>query len=50
MIAGHEEITSGEVYIGDVKVKRVAGPTKRNTAMMFQKLRPISPQNRMAEH
>jgi len=35
MIAGHEEITSGEVYIGDVKVNGLP-PTKRNTAMMFQ--------------
>ena len=35
MIAGHEDITSGEVYIGDVKVNGLP-PTKRNTAMMFQ--------------
>jgi putative spermidine/putrescine transport system ATP-binding protein len=35
MIAGHEDITSGEVYIGDLKVNGLP-PTKRNTAMMFQ--------------
>jgi putative spermidine/putrescine transport system ATP-binding protein len=35
MIAGHEDITGGEVYIGELKVNGLA-PTKRNTAMMFQ--------------
>jgi putative spermidine/putrescine transport system ATP-binding protein len=35
MIAGHEDITSGDVYIGDVKVNGLP-PTQRNTAMMFQ--------------
>jgi putative spermidine/putrescine transport system ATP-binding protein len=35
MIAGHEEITAGDVYIGDLKVNGLP-PTKRNTAMMFQ--------------
>ena len=35
MIAGHEDITSGEVYIGNLKVNGLP-PTKRNTAMMFQ--------------
>jgi len=35
MIAGHEDITSGDVYIGDLKVNGLP-PTKRNTAMMFQ--------------
>ncbi len=35
MIAGHEEVTSGEVYIGDRPVAQLS-PAKRNTAMMFQ--------------
>ena len=35
MIAGHEDITSGDIYIGDVKINGLP-PTKRNTAMMFQ--------------
>jgi putative spermidine/putrescine transport system ATP-binding protein len=35
MIAGHEDITSGDVLIGDVKVNALP-PTQRNTAMMFQ--------------
>lgn len=35
MIAGHEEITQGDIYIGDVRVNGLP-PTKRNTAMMFQ--------------
>lgn len=35
MIAGHEEITAGDLYIGDVRVNGLP-PTKRNTAMMFQ--------------
>ena len=35
MIAGHEDITSGEVYIGNFKINGLP-PAKRNTAMMFQ--------------
>jgi putative spermidine/putrescine transport system ATP-binding protein len=35
MIAGHEDITSGDVYIGELKVNGLPS-TKRNTAMMFQ--------------
>ncbi len=35
MIAGHEEVTSGEVYIGDRPVTHLP-PAQRNTAMMFQ--------------
>ncbi len=35
MIAGHESVTKGEVYIGDRQVTHLP-PAKRNTAMMFQ--------------
>lgn len=35
MIAGHEEVTSGEVLIGDRRVNDIPA-AKRNTAMMFQ--------------
>jgi len=35
MIAGHESITSGEIFIGSTRVNDLP-PTKRNTAMMFQ--------------
>ena len=35
MIAGHEEVSAGEVYIGDRAVTHLP-PAKRNTAMMFQ--------------
>ena len=35
MIAGHESVTSGDVYIGDRKVNDLPA-AKRNTAMMFQ--------------
>jgi putative spermidine/putrescine transport system ATP-binding protein len=35
MIAGHEEVTSGAVLIGDRQVNDLP-PAKRNTAMMFQ--------------
>ncbi|MEB3214269.1 MAG: ABC transporter ATP-binding protein [Leptolyngbyaceae bacterium] len=35
MIAGHEEITSGDIYIGDLRINHLP-PAKRNTAMMFQ--------------
>ncbi|MEL6383334.1 MAG: ABC transporter ATP-binding protein [Cyanobacteria bacterium J06626_18] len=35
MIAGHESVTGGEVYIGDRLVTTLP-PAKRNTAMMFQ--------------
>lgn len=35
MIAGHEEVTSGDLYIGDRRVNHLP-PTQRNTAMMFQ--------------
>jgi putative spermidine/putrescine transport system ATP-binding protein len=35
MIAGHEEVTSGDMLIGDRRVNDLP-PAKRNTAMMFQ--------------
>jgi putative spermidine/putrescine transport system ATP-binding protein len=35
MIAGHEEVTSGDVLIGGRRVNHLP-PAKRNTAMMFQ--------------
>ncbi|MCD8488751.1 MAG: ABC transporter ATP-binding protein [Desertifilum sp.] len=35
MIAGHEAITSGDLYIGDQRVNGLP-PAKRNTAMVFQ--------------
>lgn len=35
MIAGHEEITSGEILIGDRRVNNLPA-AKRNTSMMFQ--------------
>ncbi|MBE9059523.1 ABC transporter ATP-binding protein [cf. Phormidesmis sp. LEGE 11477] len=35
MIAGHETVTKGEVYIGERQVTHLP-PAKRNTAMMFQ--------------
>jgi putative spermidine/putrescine transport system ATP-binding protein len=35
MIAGHEDITSGDIYIGDVRVNDLP-PAKRSTSMMFQ--------------
>ncbi|MBU6230040.1 MAG: ABC transporter ATP-binding protein [Cyanobacteria bacterium REEB459] len=35
MIAGHEEITAGDILIGNHRVNGLP-PTRRNTAMMFQ--------------
>ncbi|MBE9139555.1 ABC transporter ATP-binding protein [Nodosilinea sp. LEGE 07088] len=35
MIAGHEDISAGDVYIGDTRVNDLPA-TQRNTAMMFQ--------------
>ncbi len=35
MIAGHEEITTGDIFIGDLRINMLP-PAKRNTAMMFQ--------------
>lgn len=35
MIAGHEEISSGEIYLGNLKINGLP-PAQRNTAMMFQ--------------
>ncbi|MEL6816636.1 MAG: ABC transporter ATP-binding protein, partial [Cyanobacteria bacterium J06598_3] len=35
MIAGHEDVTAGEVFIGNKPVTHLP-PAKRNTAMMFQ--------------
>ncbi|MFH7241554.1 MAG: ABC transporter ATP-binding protein [Spirulina sp.] len=35
MIAGHEEITEGDIYIGDLRINGLPA-TQRNTAMMFQ--------------
>ncbi|MEO0802768.1 MAG: ABC transporter ATP-binding protein [Cyanobacteria bacterium J06642_2] len=34
-IAGHEEVTSGDIFIGDRRINHLP-PAKRNTAMMFQ--------------
>ena len=35
MIAGHEEITQGDIFIGETRINDLP-PAKRNTAMMFQ--------------
>jgi len=35
MIAGHEHITKGDIFIGDLRINNLP-PAKRNTAMMFQ--------------
>jgi putative spermidine/putrescine transport system ATP-binding protein len=35
MIAGHEDITSGDILIGNARVNDLP-PAKRNTAMVFQ--------------
>lgn len=35
LIAGHEDVTAGELYIGETRVNGLP-PTRRNTAMMFQ--------------
>ncbi|PSN75900.1 ABC transporter ATP-binding protein, partial [filamentous cyanobacterium CCP4] len=35
MIAGHEDISEGDIYIGDTRINGVPA-TQRNTAMMFQ--------------
>jgi putative spermidine/putrescine transport system ATP-binding protein len=35
MVAGHEEVTSGDIVIGDRRVNDLP-PAKRNTAMVFQ--------------
>lgn len=35
MVAGHESVTEGDVFIGDRRVTGLS-PAKRNTAMMFQ--------------
>ena len=35
MIAGHEEVTSGDIFIGDRRVNNIPA-AKRNTSMMFQ--------------
>ncbi|MGB3494146.1 MAG: ABC transporter ATP-binding protein [Elainellaceae cyanobacterium] len=35
MIAGHEDITKGDIWIGDLRINNLP-PAKRNTAMMFQ--------------
>ncbi|MGB3137740.1 MAG: ABC transporter ATP-binding protein [Nodosilinea sp.] len=35
MIAGHEDISEGDIYIGDTRVNGLPA-TQRNTAMMFQ--------------
>ncbi|MEM6904249.1 MAG: ABC transporter ATP-binding protein, partial [Pseudomonadota bacterium] len=35
MVAGHESITKGDIYIGDRRVNELP-PAQRNTAMMFQ--------------
>ncbi len=35
MIAGHEDVTSGDLWIGEQRVNNLP-PTQRNTAMMFQ--------------
>lgn len=35
MVAGHESVSGGDIYIGSTRVNDLP-PTKRNTAMMFQ--------------
>jgi putative spermidine/putrescine transport system ATP-binding protein len=35
MIAGHEDISEGDIYIGDTRINDIPA-TQRNTAMMFQ--------------
>ncbi|NJL85393.1 MAG: ABC transporter ATP-binding protein [Leptolyngbyaceae cyanobacterium SM1_1_3] len=35
MIAGHEDISQGDIYIGDTRINDLP-PARRNTAMMFQ--------------
>jgi putative spermidine/putrescine transport system ATP-binding protein len=35
MIAGHEDISEGDIYIGDLRINGLPA-TQRNTAMMFQ--------------
>lgn len=35
MLAGHEEVTAGQIYIGDREVTALP-PARRNTAMVFQ--------------
>lgn len=35
MIAGHEDITKGDIFMGDVRINALP-PARRNTAMMFQ--------------
>ncbi|WP_052055721.1 ABC transporter ATP-binding protein [Myxosarcina sp. GI1] len=35
MIAGHEEVTKGDIFIGDLKVNSIPA-AKRSTSMMFQ--------------
>jgi ABC-type Fe3+/spermidine/putrescine transport system ATPase subunit len=49
MIAGHEDITAGDVLIGDVKVNGVA-PYPAQHGHDVSKLCPVSPQDRLAKH
>lgn len=35
MLAGHEQVTAGKIYLGDRDVTKLP-PTQRNTAMVFQ--------------
>ncbi len=48
MIAGLEEITSGELYIGDRLVNDVA-PKERDISW-FSKLRPLPPYDRLRKY
>ena len=49
MIAGLEEISSGELRIGGERVNEKA-PKHRDIAMVFQSLRALSAHDRPAEH
>ena len=49
MIAGLEEISSGELFIGDRLVNNI--PAKdRDIAMVFSKLRTLSAHDRISKH
>ena len=49
MIAGLEEITEGELFIGDRLVNDVA-PKDRDVAMVFQNYAPLPAHVRLRQH
>lgn len=49
LIAGLEEISAGEILIGDRVVNKIP-PKDRDIAMVFSKLRALSPHDCRAEH